>query len=272
MGRKSDECEFEKMSELKGIYALWYRETKVFLRERSRVISSVVNPILWLLVIGGGLGSAVTFSGLYSEVNYQTFIYPGILIQTALFSSIFFGVYIVWDKKIDFLKEVLVAPMRRTSIFVGKILGGSTDTLLQILILFVIGFVFMASGVMPGLQLSLISVLISLIFLFVTTVGLVSIGLILGSQMESPEGFQLIGSFLIFPMFFLSGALFPINNLPPWLSPFILGNPVTYAVDGVRGAMLGISQFNILFDFGIVCLFAFVMIMIGTYAFRKMKL
>ncbi|MCJ7571285.1 MAG: ABC transporter permease [Candidatus Thermoplasmatota archaeon] len=256
------------MSEIKGIYALWYREFKVFLRERSRVISSIVNPILWLIIIGDGLGSAVSFNG----INYQTFIYPGILIQTALFSSIFFGVYIVWDKKIDFLKEVLVAPMRRTSIFVGKIIGGATDTLLQIIILLVIGFAFMEFGIMPDLHLNIISVLVSLAFLFVTTVGLVSIGLILGSQMESPEGFQLIGSFLIFPMFFLSGALFPITNLPPWLSPFIFFNPVTYSVDGVRGVMMGFSKFNIAFDFAIVSLFAIVMILIGTYAFKKMKI
>jgi len=255
------------MSEIKGIYALWYRETKVFLRERSRVISSIINPLLWLLIIGGGLGSAVSFSG----INYQTFIYPGILIQTALFSSVFFGVYIVWDKKIDFMKEVLVAPMKRTSIFVGKILGGSTDTLLQVLILFVIGFLFMIGGIMPGLKLTPFSVLVSLVFLLVTTVGLVSIGLILGSQMESPEGFQLIISFLIFPLFFLSGALFPITNLPAWLAPLILANPVTYAVDGIRGVMMGISRFNFLFDFAIVCLFAVVMVLIGTYAFKKMK-
>jgi ABC-2 type transport system permease protein len=256
------------MSEIKGIYALWYRETKVFLRERSRVISSIINPLLWLLIIGGGLGSAVSFSG----INYQTFIYPGILIQTALFSSVFFGVYIVWDKKIDFMKEVLVAPMKRTSIFVGKILGGSTDTLLQVLILFVIGFLFMIGGIMPGLKLTPFSVLVSLAFLLVTTVGLVSIGLILGSQMESPEGFQLIISFLVFPLFFLSGALFPITNLPGWLAPFILANPVTYAVDGIRGVMMGISRFDLLFDFAVVCLFAFVMILIGTYAFKKMKI
>jgi len=258
------------MSELKGIYALWYREFKVFLRERSRIVSSIVNPILWLLIIGGGLGSAVSFG----DVSYQTFIYPGILIQTALFSSIFFGVYIVWDKKIDFLKEVLVAPMRRTSIFVGKIIGGSTDTLLQIIILLVIGFAFMVSGIMPDLHLNIISVLVSLAFLFVTTVGLVSIGLILGSQMESPEGFQLISSFLIFPMFFLSGALFPLDKLPQYLAPFVFVNPVTYAVDGIRGALLGISNshFNLAFDFAIVSLFAIVMILIGTYAFKKMKI
>ena len=256
------------MSEIKGIYALWYRETKVFLRERSRIISSIINPILWLLIIGGGLGSAVSFNG----INYQTFIFPGILIQTALFSSVFFGVYIVWDKKIDFMKEVLVAPMRRTSIFVGKILGGSTDTLLQVLFLFIIGFIFMIGGLMPGLNFTFFSVLVSLAFLLVTTVGLVSIGLILGSQMESPEGFQLIISFLVFPLFFLSGALFPITNLPGWLAPLILANPVTYAVDGIRGVMMGISKFNLVFDFGIVCLFAVVMILIGTYAFKKMKI
>jgi len=221
-----------------------------------------------LLIIGGGLGSAVSFGG----INYQTFIYPGILIQTALFSSVFFGVYIVWDKKIDFMKEVLVAPMRRTSIFVGKILGGSTDTLLQVLILFVIGFIFMIGGIMPGLQLTPFSVLVSLAFLLVVTVGLVSVGLILGSQMESPEGFQLIISFLVFPLFFLSGALFPITNLPAWLAPFIFVNPVTYAVDGIRGVLLGISRFPLLFDFALVCLFAFIMILIGTYAFKKMKL
>jgi len=256
------------MSELKGIYALWYRETKVFLRERSRIISSIINPLLWLLIIGGGLGQAVEFSG----INYQTFIYPGILIQTALFSSVFFGVYIVWDKKIDFMKEVLVAPMRRTSIFVGKILGGSTDTLLQVLILFVIGFIFMIGGIMPSLHLTPFSVLVSLAFLLVATVGLVSVGLILGSQMESPEGFQLIISFLVFPLFFLSGALFPITNPPAWLAPFIFVNPVTYAVDGIRGVLLGISRFPLLFDFALVCLFAFVMILIGTYAFKKMKI
>jgi ABC-2 type transport system permease protein len=256
------------MSELKGIYALWYRETKVFLRERSRVISSIINPLLWLLIIGGGLGSVISFGG----VNYQTFIYPGVLIQTALFSSVFFGVYIVWDKKVDFMKEVLVAPMRRTSLFVGKIIGGSTDTILQILILFGIGIVFTLTGIMSGLQLTVFSITVSLAFLLVTTVGLVSVGLIIGSQMESPEGFQLIISFLIFPLFFLSGSLFPISNLPTWLAPFIFVNPVTYAVDGIRGVLVGISQFSLLYDFALVCLFAFVMILIGTYAFKKMKI
>lgn len=256
------------MSELKGIYALWYREFKVFLRERSRIISSVINPLLWLLIIGGGLGSAISFG----NINYQTFIFPGVLIQTTLFSSVFFGVYIVWDKKIDFLKEVLVAPMSRTSVFIGKVIGGSTDTVIQTSILLIIGYIFVTTGIMNGLYFNIISIIISLAFLLVTTAGMVSIGLIIGSQMESPEGFQLVGSFLIFPLFFLSGALFPIGNLPSWLSPLVFFNPITYAVDGLRGVLIGVSNFHIAFDFAIISLFSIVMILIGSYAFKKMKI
>ncbi|MGD1004139.1 MAG: ABC transporter permease [Methanoregulaceae archaeon] len=226
------------------------------------------QSVIWLLIIGGGLGSVISFEG----VNYLTFLYPGILVQSLLFSGVFFGVYIVWDKKIDFLKEVLVSPMSRTGIFVGKILGGSTDTLLQSVILLVIGYVFIVTGIMAGITFSPVSVAISCAFLFMTTVGLVSIGLIIGSQMESPEGFQLVGSFLIFPMFFLSGALFPIENLPSWLAPFVILNPATYSVDGLRGTLIGMHRFNLAFDFLVISVFSLVMILIGTYAFKKMKL
>jgi ABC-2 type transport system permease protein len=256
------------MSELAGIYALWYREIKVFQRERSRIVASIVNPVLWLLIIGGGLGSVVSFG----NVNYLTFIYPGILVQTVLFSAVFFGVYIVWDKKIDFLKEVLVSPLSRRSIFVGKILGGSTDTLLQCAIMLVIGYAFESVGILTGISFTPVSVALAVLFLLLVTTGLVAIGLIIGSMMESPEGFQLISSFLIFPMFFLSGALFPIENLPGWLAPFVLVNPATYAVDGIRGAFLGIHRFSPVVDIFVLAGFSLVMILIGTYAFKIMKL
>jgi len=192
------------MGQLKGIYALWYREYKVFLREKSRVVASIANPILWFLVIGGGIGSAVDIRG----VNYQTFIYPGVLIQAVLFSSIFYGVYIVWDKKIDFLKEVLVSPLSRTGIFLGKIAGGSTDTILQIAILLLVGYGFAFMGLMPGIRLDAVSLGITLVYIVVTIIASVSIGLIMGSQMESPEGFQLVSSFVVFPMFSSQGLSF----------------------------------------------------------------
>lgn len=256
------------MSDLTGIYALWYREYKVFLHERSRIVASIVNPVLWLLIIGGGLGSVLEFGG----VNYVSFLYPGILVQCALFSAVFFGVYIVWDKKVDFLKEVLVSPMSRTAIFVGKVIGGSTDTILQLAILLVIGWIFSLLGIIEGVSFTPFSVAAAILFLLVTTAGLTSIGLIIGSQMESPEGFQLIGSFLIFPMFFLSGALFPIENLPAYLAPFVYINPATYAVDGLRWALLGMNHFDPLLDLAVVTLFAAVLIAVGTYAFRHMRL
>jgi len=249
-----------KMTELDGLYALWYREFKVFLREKSRIVSSLFTPLLWIVVFGGGLGSSVSLKG----TNYQVFIFPGILTMTILFSSIFFGLYIVWDKKIDFLKEVLVAPLSRLTIFAGKTLGGCTDALIQ-------GSLMLAFGVILGISYSVQMVVQTIIFMLVLAAAVVSIGLIIGSFMESPEGFNLIVSFLVFPLFFLSGALFPIDNLPSWLRAFTTLNPVTYAVDGMRGVMLGMSTFPVIMDFGVLLGFAVVMIGIGSIAFSRMK-
>ncbi len=255
------------MSELNGILAIWYREFKVFLREKSRVVASIVNPILWLLIFGGGLGASISISG----TNYQTFIFPGILIQAVLFSSIFFGVYIVWDRKIDFLKEVLVAPISRTAIFIGKIIGGATDSLIQSIILLILGIILAQIGVIPGLHITPFSFIVSLLILFITTTSMVSIGLIIGSRMESPEGFQLITSFLLFPIFFLSGALFPINKLPVWLSSLTILDPLTYSVDALRKVILGSSQFHLALDFAVIIIFSVLVIIVGTFAFEKMK-
>lgn len=249
-----------KMTELDGLYALWYREFKVFLREKSRIVSSLFTPLLWIVVFGGGLGSSVSLGG----TNYQVFIFPGILTMTILFSSIFFGLYIVWDKKIDFFKEVLVAPLSRLTIFAGKTLGGCTDALIQ-------GSLMLAFGVILGISYSVQMVVQAIIFMLVLAAAVVSIGLIIGSFMESPEGFNLIISFLVFPLFFLSGALFPIDNLPSWLRVFTTLNPVTYAVDGLRGVMLGMSTFPVMMDFGVLLGFAVVMIVIGSIAFSRMK-
>ncbi len=248
------------MTELDGLYALWYREFKVFLREKSRIVSSLFTPLLWIVVFGGGLGSSVSLAG----TNYQAFIFPGILAMTVLFSSMFFGLYIVWDKRIDFFKEVLVAPLSRLTIFAGKTLGGCTDALIQ-------GGLMLAFGVILGISYNVQMVVLSMIFMLVLASAVVSIGLVIGSFMESPEGFNLITSFLIFPLFFLSGALFPLDNLPSWLHVFTTLNPVTYAVDGMRGVILGISTYPVMMDLGVLLGFAAAMIVIGSIAFSKMK-
>jgi ABC-2 type transport system permease protein len=248
------------MGELEGFYALWYREIKVFTREKSRVISSLVTPLLWIIVFGGGLGSAVSVAG----VNYQVFIFPGILSMTILFSSVFFGLYIVWDKKIDFFKEVLVAPLSRTTIFAGKMVGGSIDSLIQ-------GCGMLLFGLLLGVKYSILNVLGALVFMFLLAAALVSLGLIIGSNMESVEGFQLIVSFLVFPMFFFSGALFPIGNLPHYLLAFTVLDPVTYGVDGLRGLLLGTAQLPAAIDLAVLAGFAALMIGIGTWSFKRLK-
>ncbi len=248
------------MGELEGFYALWYREIKVFTREKSRIVSSFITPLLWIVVFGGGLGSAVSLGG----VNYQVFIFPGIITMTILFSSVFFGLYIVWDKKIDFFKEVLVAPLSRTTIFAGKMVGGSVDALLQ-------GCAMLVFGLVLGINYTILNLFFSFLFMFILASALVSVGLIIGSNMESVEGFQLITSFLIFPMFFFSGALFPLKNLPQYLLIFTILDPVTYVVDGLRGLILGSSQLPIALNLAILTAFASVMIGIGTWSFRRLQ-
>ena len=248
------------MGELEGFYALWYREIKVFTREKSRIVSSLFTPLLWIIVFGGGLGSSVALEG----VNYQVFIFPGILTMTILFSSVFFGLYIVWDKKIDFFKEVLVAPLSRTTIFAGKMFGGSVDALLQ-------GGAMLIFGLILGVKYSLLGLILSFLFMLVLASALVSLGLIIGANMESVGGFQLIISFLVFPMFFFSGALFPIKNLPAYLLIFTMLDPVTYAVDGLRGLIIDSSQLPIWLNLSILAAFAAVMISVGTWTFRRLK-
>jgi ABC-2 type transport system permease protein len=265
MGRTFDAVQIR--NEVTGIYAIWYREWKVFLREKSRIVASTVNPVLWLLVFGGGLGASVSIPG----VDYRAFIYPGVLAQAVLFSSVFFGVYIVWDRKIDFLKEVLVAPISRTAIFVGKVVGGATDALIQSFILLILGVILGRAGSIPGLHLGPLSLLLALLILMITITSLVSVGLIIGSRMESPEGFQLVSSFLLFPTFFLSGALFPLDRLPPWLAPLVLLDPLTYSVDALRKAILDTSHFSLAWDLAVIITVAAGMVVAGAFAFERMK-
>ncbi|OPY82721.1 MAG: Inner membrane transport permease YadH [Smithella sp. PtaU1.Bin162] len=246
--------------ELMGVLAVWWREFKVFQREKSRIVSSIVQPIMWLFIFGTGIGATVNMS----SINYQDYIYPGVLTMSVLFGSVFFGLYIVWDRKLDVLKAVLVAPVSRISIFLGKVLGGCTDVMLQIAVLFLFSFLFPAVNVWGIPQ--------ALLLLFITSVALVSMGLALGSLLESLEGFQVISAFLVFPLFFLSGALFPIDDkLPAWLTGLVKLNPLTYAVDGVRGALLNINVFPFYLDFGVIVIFAAIMLLLGSVLFSRMK-
>lgn len=247
------------MGEVAGLYALWYREVKVFLRERSRIVSSIINPIIWLIAFGGGLGASISFGG----ADYQTFIFPGVLMLTILFTSIFFGLYIVWDKRLDFFKEVMVAPLSRITLFTGKMAGGCTDSLLQGAFLIVLGIFF-------NIKYTAYSLAVVILFLLFLAAATTSLGLAIGAQMTSFEGFGLIQSFVVMPLFFLSGALYPLENLPTWLQVVTRANPLTYIVDGMRGALLGLNHFPIELDLGVAFMFMLLMILAGTVSFMRM--
>jgi ABC-2 type transport system permease protein len=245
---------------IKGIYAIWYREFKVFTRERTRVISSLLMPLMWYFIFGGGMGKVASVGG-----DYHQFIFPGFLVMMVIFSSLFNGAYIVWDKKIDFLKEVLIAPLSRTVIFFGKVAGCMTDALLQAMILLI-------AGIIIRIPFTPLSVLLTIIMLFCLAVGLVSMGLIMGSFMESPESYGIISSVVVYPLFLLSGALYPLKGLPAWLNILTRIDPASYAVDGLRGAILGNSAMGYFPNLMIIIGFDLVLVLTGTWAFNRMKL
>jgi ABC-2 type transport system permease protein len=242
------------------IYALWLREVKVFFREKSRLVASTFTPLLWLFVIGTGFGSSTTVH----SVDYQKFIFPGIICMSVVFSSVFFGSYIIWDRKFDFLKSVMVAPVSRSTIFTGKTFGGMTNSLIQAAIILLVGLII-------GVQFSPISLVGTIAIILLLSFALTSLGLTLGSLMTSLEGFQMIVSFVVFPLFFLSGALFPIDNLPQWLSILTTIDPVTYAVDALRNIILGTGSHVLGLDVIILISYTCVLGALGTYSFKRMK-
>ena len=241
-----------------------------YVRARSRIITSLAMPILWLALLGTALGSMMEKSPfLPPGMNYVQYIAPGIIGMAILFTSIFSGISIIFDREFGFLKEILVAPVSRVSIVLGKALGGTTTALIQGLIMFafaiILGIKFNSEY---GTSLGFI---ISILFMFLIGLSFVSLGIAIASKIESMEGFQAIMSFLIMPMFFLSGALYPIEVLPDWLRVLTYIDPLTYGVDGIRYAIQGadVAQFPLLLDFGILVLFSVIMVLLGSYLFRK---
>ncbi|MGD0203778.1 MAG: ABC transporter permease [Candidatus Bathyarchaeia archaeon] len=255
------------MTEIRGFYTLWLREVKRYLRDRVRIVSSFVTPLLWLFIFGEGVRLVLPYAGL----NYLQYIFPGIIGQTLLFTSMFMGISVLWDREFGFMKEILVAPISRTWVFIGKMIGDSTDAVIQGIIVFVLGLLL-------GIKLNIFTFLELLPIMLLITFGLVSIGLTLASFMGSLEGFGTIQSFINLPLFFLSGALFPLRgaSIPTWLQIASRLNPLTYGVDALRNVILGAAWTpfqiqSLWFDIGIIALFDLIMMIIGTWAFTRMK-
>jgi ABC-2 type transport system permease protein len=253
------------MSELRALYTLWLREIKRFLRDRARVVISFVQPLLWLVVFAGGFGARL----LIPDIGYQQYLFPGIIGQTLLFTAMFMGISVIWDKEFGFMKEILVSPVSRFTIFIGKMVGDSTATLLQGVIVFAFGFIL-------GIPFDPLTLLAALPIMLLITFGLVALGLIIASFIGSLENFGAIQTFINLPLFFLSGALFPVSGAgtPQWLQTAAAFDPLTYGVDALRTVILGSAWTPIhplTINLAVVCLFDVAMIAIGTWAFSRMK-
>lgn len=260
---------------LRAIYTIWYREFIRFIRERSRLIGMIGQPLLYLLIVGQGISAAMGFRGVPANipVNYVQFMYPGILGMSVLFTSIFSGVSIIWDREFGFLKEVLVAPVPRWATALGKALGGSTVAIVQAAIM-----LFLAPFVKVPLTPMMILQLLGTLFLI--SLALTFFGIAIASRMETMEGFQMIMNFLIMPLFFLSGAIFPMTNLPGWMNFLMKIDPLTYGVDALRrltytGADPRVLEFlvhySLGFDLTVIAAMVLVMGVLGSWSFSRQE-
>jgi ABC-2 type transport system permease protein len=245
------------------VYILWLRQIKRFVRSRARILGSLGQPILFLFALGFGFGPTFAKAG---EGNYIQFLAPGVIAMSVLFSAMFFGIEVIWDRQFGFLKETLVAPVSRFHIMLGRTLGGTTVSCIQGLIVLVISTI---AGFRP---VSVAGVILSLVIMFLGAIVFTALGTAIASKLDDMHAFQLIMNFLIMPLFFLSGALFPLKNLPATLDVITHLNPMTYAVDGLRAALIGVSHFTVLTDTAILAGIALAFLFLGSYLFSKIEL
>jgi ABC-2 type transport system permease protein len=217
----------------RGTWVVTYRELLRFVNERSRIVSSLAFPLLFLVIFGAGFGKVI--GSLAPGVNFMQFMYPGIVAMSVLTSSLFAGVSVVWDREFGFLREILVAPIGRTGIVLGKALGAGVTALLQVVIMLIL-------APFLGVDLSIPIVLELVPIVILLSLGLAGLGILFASFMTSQQGFQLVIQLLIFPLIFLAGVFFPVNQVPQWLEVISKVNPLTYGVDAIRQVFLGDVQ------------------------------
>lgn len=225
-----------RVASLRAVYIIWYRDILRYWRDRWRLVASLAQPLLFLVVFGSGLSSSLG-GGLFGGgrgLSYMQFMFPGIIGMSILFTAIFGAMSIVWDREFGFLKEVLVAPIDRWSVAIGKALGSTTQAMIQ-------GLIILVLAPFVGVKLSFLTVLEIVPLAAVLAFGLSSLGVAIASMMRSLQGFQVVMNFLMMPMFFLSGALFPLANLPGWMTVLTRLNPASYGIDPLRRVVLSDS-------------------------------
>ena len=245
---------------LRAIYVVWLRELIKFWREKARIVTSLVQPAVWLFVMGKGLSGFVRLHGSFSG-SYTAFMLPGVMGMTVLFASIFSSVSIIWDRDFGFLKEMLVAPVPRSALVFGKILSGATVAMIQ-------GTLVLVFSPFAGVQLSFAGVVQAMGTMFLLSLSLSGLGIAVGTRMTSMQGFQLVMNFLLMPMYFLSGAIYPLQGLPTWMSVIARIDPLAYGVDALKWALIDFHQFSLSVDYAVLVGLAVVFTLIATVLFK----
>jgi len=254
------------MIDLACIRMVWQRDIIRYFREKSQLYGSLTRPVMWLFILGMGLRGAYTGQvgqvGLDQSVNYTQFLFPGIIAMTAIFTSIQSAISIIWDREFGFLKEILVAPVPRTSIAIGKGLAGTTLSLIQ-------GCIVLLLAPLVHVRLPWGNIVPLVLVMAVMSFSLTGIGIVIAARMTSFQGFGTIMNFIIMPLWFLSGALFPARNLPVWLNVLVRINPLTYGVDLVRRLVLGFSYHSPVFDLGFLMGFGILTTAAAVFFFNR---
>ena len=247
---------------MNAIYILWIRQLKKYIRSTPRIIGSLGQPLLFLLVFGFGFGSIFAKAG---GGNYIQFLVPGIVAMAVVFTAIFGGIELIWDRQFGFLKETMVAPVSRFSIMLGRAFGGATVSVIQGVAVLIISFLI-------GFRMhNLLMIIPALIFMFLTAFFFTALGTAIASKLTDMQAFPIIMNFVVMPLFFLSVSIFPLNTAPKALQ--ILGkmDPLSYGIDGLRYAFIGASANNPWTDFLILLAFSIIVLLIGKYLFEKME-
>ena len=248
---------------MKTIYILWLRELKKYTRSRAQIIASLGQPLLYLLALGFGLGPVFQKAG---QGSYLQFVAPGVIGMTVLFTSIFSGIALLWDRQFGFLKETLVAPVPRMHVMIGRTFGGATVAMMQGVLIVVI---CLLAGFRPA---SLLTLPLGFLFMALIATVFAALGTSIGSSLQDMQGMQLIMNFLVLPIFFLSGALFPLDNVPKALGIVTSLDPLSYGVDGLRGALIGRSHFGMAVDLIVLAAVGVLFLCFGAWRFSKIEI
>ena len=248
---------------MSAVYILWLRELKRYTRSRAQMAASLGQPTLYLLALGFGLGPTFQQAG---NGSYLQFLAPGVVGMTILFVSIFSGVGLLFDRQFGFLKETLVAPVPRIHIMIGRTLGGATVATLQGTLMMIVCTI---AGFRPH---SLAGVPIAFLFMMLIAIVFCALGTAMGSLLEDMQGFQLVMNFLVMPIFFMSGALFPLGNLPAALALATRIDPLSYGIDGLRGTLISASHFGVVTDLAVLAAVGVAFLAMGAHFFSRIQI